>query len=260
MTTLEALILGIIQGLSEFLPISSSGHLEIGKVLLGANTSESMMFTIAVHGATVLSTLVIFRKEILQLLIGLFQFQWNEETKYVAKIVVSMIPVLIVGLLFEEQLEALFTGNLVLVGSMLLYTAVLLSFTFFKKSGRKTIGFLDAFIIGLAQAIATVPGISRSGSTIATGLLLGNKREEVSKFSFLMVLAPIIGANLLSLKDADFSADAGISAISLLVGFIAAFVVGLLACTWMIKIVNKGKLIWFAAYCAIVGIVAIIFA
>lgn len=260
MTTLEALILGIIQGLSEFLPISSSGHLEIGKVLLGANTSESMMFTITVHGATVLSTLVIFRKEILQLLIGLFQFQWNEETKYVAKIVVSMIPVLIVGLLFEEQLEALFTGNLVLVGSMLLYTAVLLSFTFFKKSGRKTIGFLDAFIIGLAQAIATVPGISRSGSTIATGLLLGNKREEVSKFSFLMVLAPIIGANLLSLKDADFSADAGISAISLLVGFIAAFVVGLLACTWMIKIVNKGKLIWFAAYCAIVGIVAIIFA
>lgn len=259
MTTLEALILGIIQGLSEFLPISSSGHLEIGKVLLGANTSESMMFTIAVHGATVLSTLVIFRKEILQLIVGLFQFQWNEETKYVAKIVVSMIPVLIVGLLFEEQLEALFTGNLVLVGSMLLYTAVLLSFTYFKKSGRKTIGFLDAFVIGLAQAIATVPGISRSGSTIATGLLLGNKREEVSKFSFLMVLAPIIGANLLSIKDADLSADAGISAISLIVGFIAAFVVGLLACTWMIKIVNKGKLIWFAVYCAVVGIVAIVF-
>lgn len=260
MTTLEALILGIIQGLAEFLPVSSSGHLEIGKVLLGAETSESMMFTIVVHGATVLSTLVIFRKEILQLIIGLFQFKWNEETKYVAKIIVSMIPVLVVGLLFEEQLETMFTGNLVLVGSMLLYTAVLLGFTYFKKNGRKTISFLDALIIGIAQAIAVVPGISRSGSTIATGLLLGNKREEISKFSFLMVLAPIIGANLLSLKDADFSTDAGMSVLSLIVGFIAAFVVGMIACRLMIKIVNKGKLIWFAVYCAIVGIIAIVFA
>ena len=260
MSTLEALILGIIQGLAEFLPVSSSGHLEIGKVLLGAETSESMMFTIVVHGATVLSTLVIFRKEILQLIIGLFQFKWNEETKYVAKIVVSMIPVLVVGLLFEEQLEAMFTGNLVLVGSMLLYTAVLLGFTFFKKSGHKTISFLDALIIGIAQAVAVVPGISRSGSTIAVGLLLGNKREEVSKFSFLMVLAPIIGANLLSLKDADFSVDSGISSLSLIVGFIAAFLVGMVACRLMIKIVNKGKLIWFAVYCAIVGVVAIVFA
>ena len=171
-----------------------------------------------------------------------------------------MIPVLVVGLLFEEQLEALFTGNLVLVGSMLLYTAILLGFTYFKKSGYKTIGFLDAFIIGIAQAIAVIPGISRSGSTIATGLLLGNKREEISKFSFLMVLAPIIGANLLSLKDADFSADAGISVVSLIVGFLAAFFVGMIACRLMIKIVNKGKLIWFAVYCAVVGIVAIIFA
>lgn len=260
MSAFEALILGIIQGLSEFLPVSSSGHLEIGKVLLGANTSESMMFTIVVHGATVLSTLVIFRKEILQLIIGLFQFRWNDETQYVAKIGVSMLPVLVVGLLFEEQLEALFTGNLAMVGSMLLLTAILLGFTFFKKSGDKAIGFLDAFIIGLAQAVATVPGISRSGSTIATGLLLGKKREEVSKFSFLMVLAPIIGANLLSLKDADFSAEASISTLSLLIGFVAAFVVGLVACRWMIKIVNKGKLIWFAVYCAIVGIVAIVFA
>lgn len=260
MNTLEALILGIIQGLSEFLPISSSGHLEIGKVLLGANTSESMMFTIAVHGATVLSTLVIFRKEILQLLTGLFQFKWNEETQYVAKIAISMIPVLVVGLFFEEQIESLFTGNLVLVGFMLLYTAVLLGFTYFKKSGNKSIGFIDAIVIGVAQAIAVVPGISRSGSTIATGLLLGNKKEEISKFSFLMVLAPIIGANLLSLKDADFSSDAGISAFSLIVGFLAAFIVGMLACRWMIKIVNKGKLIWFAVYCLVVGLVAIIFA
>lgn len=260
MNTLEALILGIIQGLSEFLPISSSGHLEIGKVLLGADVSESMIFTIVVHGATVLSTLVIFRKEIWQLIIGLFQFQWNEETQYVSKIAVSMIPVLIVGLLFEEQLEGLFTGNLVLVGSMLLVTALLLGFTFFKKSGNKPIRFRDSFIIGIAQAIATIPGISRSGSTIATGLLLGNKREETSKFSFLMVLIPIIGANILSLKDADFSNETSISALSLMVGFIAAFVVGLLACRWMIKIVNKGKLIWFAIYCALAGTIAIIFA
>ena len=260
MSTIEALILGIIQGLSEFLPISSSGHLEIGKVLLDANTSESMLFTIVVHGATVLSTLVIFRKEITQLLIGLFQFKWNFETQYIAKIALSMIPVLIVGLFFEEQIEALFTGNLVLVGAMLLYTATLLGFTYFKKNGRKALSYIDAIIIGIAQAIAVIPGISRSGSTIATGLLLGNKKEEVSKFSFLMVLAPIIGANLLSFKDADLSTEAGISTLSLIVGFVAAFVVGMLACRWMIKIVNRGKLIWFAVYCALVGIAAIIFA
>ncbi len=260
MNTLEALLLGIIQGLSEFLPISSSGHLEIGKVLMGADVSESMIFTVVVHGATVLSTLVIFRKEILKLILGLFKFQWNEETQYVTKIVISMIPVLVVGLCFEEQIESLFTGNISFVGAMLLITAVLLGFTYFKKSGNKTIGFVDAFIIGIAQAVATMPGISRSGSTIATGLLLGDKKEEVSKFSFLMVLAPIIGANLLELKDADFSSEASISITALLVGFIAAFVVGLLACRWMIKIVNRGKLIWFAVYCAVVGVIAIIFA
>ena len=260
MSTIEALILGIIQGLSEFLPISSSGHLEIGKVLLGANTAESMSFTLAVHGATVLSTLVIFRKEIIQLICGLFKFEWNEETKYLAKIALSMIPILVVGLCFEEQLESLFTGNIVLVGCMLLYTAVLLGFTYFKKSGNKTISFIDAFIIGIAQAIAAVPGISRSGSTIATGLLLGNKKEEISKFSFLMVLVPIMGANFLKLLDSDFSAGAEISGVSILVGALAAFVVGLLACRWMIKIVNKGKLIWFAVYCLVVGITAIVFA
>lgn len=259
MSVIEALILGIIQGLSEFLPVSSSGHLEIGKVLLGTDTSESLMFTLAVHGATVLSTLVIFRNEIWQLILGLMQFKWNKETQYVSKIVISMVPVLVVGLLFKDQLEALFTGNIVLVGSMLLYTAVLLSFTYFKRSGTKEISYLHAFIIGLAQAIATVPGISRSGSTIAAALIMGNKREEASKFSFLMVLAPIIGANLLSIKDADFSNEATISITSLIVGFAAAFIVGLLACRWMIKIVNKGKLIWFAVYCAAVGTIAIIF-
>ncbi len=259
MNALEALILGIIQGLSEFLPISSSGHLEIGKVLLGTETSESMTFTIVLHGATVLSTLVVFRKEILRLIIGFLAFKWNAETQYLAKIMISMLPAVVVGLFFEEELSMLFSGNLLLVGSMLLFTSLLLGFAYFKKSGRKTPGFLDAFIIGLAQAVATVPGISRSGSTIATGLLLGNKRKEVSKFSFLMVLIPIIGANVLSLKDADFSAEASISVWNLLIGFVAAFVVGLIACRWMIKIVNKGKLIWFALYCALVGIIAVVF-
>lgn len=259
MTALEALILGIIQGLSEFLPVSSSGHLEIAKVLLGTETSESLLFTVAVHGGTVLSTLVIFRKEIMQLLIGLFQFKWNQETQYICKIVISMIPVLIVGVFFKDQVESLFSGNLVLVGSMLLYTALLLGFTYFKRNGSKSISYLDALIIGIAQAIATVPGISRSGSTIATALLLGNKREEASKFSFLMVLAPILGANLLSIMETDFSAESSISAMSIIIGFAAAFVVGLLACRWMIKIVNKGKLIWFAVYCLVVGGIAIIF-
>ncbi len=258
MNWIESLILGIIQGLSEFLPISSSGHLEIGKVLLGVETSESLLFTVLVHGATVLSTIVIFRKEILQLIQGLFKFQWNFETQYIVKIGISMIPVLIVGLFFEEQVEAMFAGNLLLVGGMLLVTAVLLGFTYYAKSGTREVSFLDALIMGIAQAFAVTPGISRSGSTIATGLLLGNKRPEVSKFSFLMVLAPIIGANILSLKDANFSEETSISAFALVIGFIAAFVTGLLACRLMIRIVNNGKLIWFAVYCAIVGVIAIL--
>ncbi len=258
MNWIESLILGIIQGLSEFLPVSSSGHLEIGKVLLGVEAKESLMFTVVVHGATVLSTIVIFRKEILQLIQGLFRFQWNFETQYIVKIGISMVPVLIVGLFFEDKVEAMFSGNLLLVGGMLLVTALLLGFTYYAKSGSREVSYTDALIMGIAQAFAVTPGISRSGSTIATGLLLGNKRPEVSKFSFLMVLAPIIGANILSLKDADFSSEASIGGFALVVGFIAAFVTGLLACKLMIRIVNNGKLIWFAAYCAVVGAIAII--
>lgn len=258
MNWIESIILGILQGLSEFLPVSSSGHLEIGKVLLGVDTEQSLMFTVVVHGATVLSTIIIFWKEIVQIIKGLFAFKWNFETQYVVKIIISMIPVLIVGLFFEEQVSSLFTGNLVLVGAMLLVTATLLGFTYYAKSGEREVSYIDAFIMGIAQSIAVIPGISRSGSTIATGLLLGNKRPEVSKFSFLMVLAPIIGANILSIKDADFSSGDSVGTGVLAAGFIAAFITGLLACKLMIRIVNKGKLIWFAVYCAVVGIVAIV--
>ncbi len=259
MNWIESLILGILQGLAEFLPVSSSGHLELGKVIMGVEASESLMFTVVVHGATVLSTIVVFRKEILQLIQGVFKFQWNFETQYIVKIIISMIPVLAVGLLLEDVVEEMFSGNLLLVGGMLLVTAVLLGFTYYAKSGKREVGYLDALIMGIAQAFAVTPGISRSGSTIATGLLLGNKRSEVSKFSFLMVLAPIIGANILSLKDADFSGEASIGGLTLAIGFVAAFVTGLLACKLMIRVVNKGKLIWFAVYCAVVGAIAIFF-
>lgn len=257
MNWFEALILGLIQGLSEFLPVSSSGHLELGKVLLGIEAEKSLIFTVVVHGATVLSTLVVFYNDIIKLFKGALAFKWNTETKYILNIALSMIPVLIVGLFFEEQVELLFTGNLVLVGSMLLFTALLLSFTYFSKGNTKTISSGNAFVIGLAQALAVIPGISRSGSTIATGLLLGNKKEEVSRFSFLMVLIPIIGANIMGLKDAELSGSTGVGIEVLVVGFIAAFISGLLACKWMIKIVNKGKLIWFSVYVAVVGLIAL---
>jgi undecaprenyl-diphosphatase len=217
MNWLEALILGIIQGLTEFLPVSSSGHLEIGKVILGVEAERSLIFTVLVHGATVMSTIVIFWRDILLLIRGLFSFRWNEETKFIFKIIISMIPVAIVGLFFKEEVELFFTGNLILVGSMLLLTATLLLFTRFKKSNERSIGFLDSFVIGLAQAVAVIPGISRSGSTISAGLMLGNKRAEVAKFSFLMVLIPIIGANLKDLLDGEFVSEGSIGVIPLIV-------------------------------------------
>lgn len=260
MSWIEALILGMIQGLSEFLPISSSGHLELGKIVMGIEAESGLLFTVVVHGATVLSTIVVFWKDIVQLFKGLLLFKWNTETQYVFKIAVSMIPVVIVGLFFEKEVEALFSGNLILVGSMLIVTALLLGFTFWAKNGNKELTFGHALIIGVAQACAVIPGISRSGSTIATGLLLGNKRSEVSRFSFLMVLVPILGANVKSIIGADFASESSVSALPLIVGFIAAFVVGLLACTWMIRIVNRGKLIWFAAYVLVVGITSVIIA
>ncbi len=256
----EALILGIVQGLTEFLPVSSSGHLEIGKVLLGVNAEKSLVFTVVVHGATVLSTIVVFHKEIWDLILGFFKLKWNDQTKYIFKIIVSMIPVIFIGLFFAEEIESLFTGNLVFVGSMLIVTSVLLGFTYFSKSNKRNINFLDSFIIGIAQAFAVLPGISRSGSTIATGILIGNKKEIIAKFSFLMVLIPIIGANLKDVVGGEMASNSGIGIMPLLIGFIAAFISGLLACKWMIGLVKKGKLIYFSIYCFIIGLAAIIFA
>lgn len=260
MNWIQALILGILQGLTEFLPVSSSGHLEIGKHLLGIHSPDNLTFTVVVHGATVLSTLVVFRRDIIMLLTGLSRFRWNDETKYLAKIAFSMLPIAVVGVFFKDHVEAIFNTSsiLLLVGLMLLITALLLAFSSYVKSGNRDITFRDALIIGIAQTIAVMPGISRSGATIATGIIIGNKRTEVARFSFLMVLVPILGENILSLMKHDYSgATQGPGAIVLLVGFSAAFISGLLACKWMIEIVKRGKLIWFAIYCAIVGLLAI---
>lgn len=257
MSWIEALILGMIQGLTEFLPVSSSGHLEIGKALLNINPEKSLIFTVIVHGATVLSTIVVFRKSIFKLFKGLFAFKWNEETQYCLKLIVSMIPVAIIGLFFHKEIENLFTENILFVGIMLIVTGLLLTFSYFTKQNEKPISYKNSFIIGIAQAIAVIPGISRSGSTIATGLILGNKKEKIAEFSFLMVLIPIIGGNIKDIRLTDFSATASISSFSLIVGFISAFVFGLFACKWMINIVKKGKLIYFAIYCFIIGFITI---
>ena len=260
MNGLEALILGLLQGLTEYLPVSSSGHLAIGSALFGIEGEESLSFTILVHIATVLSTLVILWKEIAWIFKGLFRFEMNDETRYVMNIVVSMIPVGIVGVFFKDTVEAIFGSGLLVVGCMLLLTALLLAFSYYAKPRQKEkISLRDAFIIGLAQACAVMPGLSRSGSTIATGLLLGNKKEHLSQFSFLMVIPPILGEALLdALKMMQGESLGGdIPASSLLIGFLAAFVSGCLACKWMINIVKKGKLIYFAIYCAIAGAVTI---
>ncbi|PKQ66655.1 UDP-diphosphatase [Labilibaculum manganireducens] len=259
MNWIEALLLGLLQGLTEFLPVSSSGHLEIGKALLGIHAENNLVFTVVVHGATVLSTIIVFRKDILELLKGLFSFQWNESTQYIAKIAVSMIPIGIVGVFFKDQVEEIFNTDkiLLIVGFMLLVTAAFLAFTYYAKQKEKDISFKDAFIIGIAQTVAVLPGISRSGATIATGLLLKNKKAEVAKFSFLMVLVPIIGENILSVFKGTYTSQGSVELMPLLVGFIAAFLSGLLACSWMIKLVKRGKLIYFAIYCLIIGLIAI---
>ena len=259
----EALILGVIQGLTEYLPVSSSGHLAIGANLFGLSGEENLTFTVAVHVATVLSTIVILWKEIVWLFTDLFKWKWNEGTKYIVNILISMIPVAIVGLLFKDKVEAIFGSGLLVVGICLLVTASLLAFSYFAKPRqREHISPWHAFVIGIAQALAVLPGLSRSGSTIATGLLLGNKKERLAQFSFLMVIPPILGEALLDVKDmAEMGvsqAMAGLSPLALAVGFLAAFVCGCLACKWMINIVKKGKLIWFAVYCAVVGLATII--
>lgn len=258
MTWLEAIILGILQGLTEFLPVSSSGHLELGKAILGTNLEEDMAFTVVVHGATVLSTIVVFAREIYVLLKDSLSLKYNDSVKYLLKIGLSMIPVLLVGVFMKDFVESFFGGRIVFVGIMLLITATFLLLTkSIKIEGNKEIPWTHALMIGIAQAIAVLPGISRSGITIATGLLLGNKREVVAKFSFLMVLIPIIGANLLEIAEGNFKPGAEASFIVYLAGFLAAFIAGLFACKWMISIVKKGNLIYFAIYCYIIGLVAI---
>lgn len=257
MSWLEALVLGVIQGLTEFLPVSSSGHLQIFSTIFGVQGEENLTFAVVVHAATVCSTIVVLRREILVLLKGLFNFSWNPETIYIAKIVLSMIPVAVVGLFFKDYVGKIFGSGLMIVGIALLITACLLAFAYYARPReKKEISFRDAFLIGIAQACAVLPGLSRSGSTIATGILLGNNKENVAKFSFLMVLVPILGEAFLDLMKGGFSAaESGISGLSLAVGFLSAFLSGYIACSWMLNLVKKGKLIWFAVYCFVVGIV-----
>ena len=261
MSTIEALVLGLLQGLTEYLPVSSSGHLAIGSYMFGIEGEENLAFTVAVHVATVLSTFVILWSEIAWIVKGVFRFEMNDEMKYFFNILVSMIPVGVVGVFFKDTVEEIFGSGLLIVGIMLLVTAALLTFSYYAKPRqREKIGLLDAFVIGLAQAAAVMPGLSRSGSTIATGLLLGNKKEKLAQFSFLMVIPPILGEALLDVLKSVKGEEAfgGIDTLPLIVGFLAAFVSGCLACKWMINIVKKGKLVYFGVYCAIVGIITII--
>ena len=258
MDTLQAILLGIVQGITEFLPVSSSGHLQIAKELLGVQIEENLTFDVALHAATVLSTIVVLWSEIRRLLKGLFSRHFNEEQAYILKIVVSMIPIGIVGLLLKEQLNALLDAPCILavVGAMLLLTAALLAFAYYAKPRQKeNISYRDAFIIGLAQACAAMPGLSRSGSTIATGLLLGNKKAAVAQFSFLMVLVPILGETFLEAVKGELTA--GVGTVPLIAGAAASFITGCLACKFMLEIVKRGRLIWFAVYCALAGTVSI---
>ncbi len=259
MTWLEALILGIVQGLTEFLPVSSSGHLEMGSVLMGLNATDNLLFAITVHFATALATLAAYRADVSSLVRGLFEVKENESWRFAIAIFISMVPVGIVGLFFQDEIEQFFTGNMLLVGAMLLVTAVLLTFSHFAKAGERDVTPKRALIIGLAQAVAILPGISRSGATISTALLLGIDRAKAARFSFLMVIFPIMGAALLKLKDYMEAPQAStISTASLVVGFAAAFIFGFFACRWMVKLVTRGGLIFFAVYCGIIGTIAIL--
>ena len=263
MSWIESLLLGLLQGLTEYLPISSSGHLSIGSALFGIDSENNLAFTVVLHVATVLSTLVILWKEVAWIFRDLFKFKWNEGTRYTLNIIISMIPVAIVGFFFKEKVENIFGSGLLVVGCCLLVTALLLAFSYWAKPRqRENISPWHAFVIGIAQAIAVLPGLSRSGSTIATGLLLGNKKERLAQFSFLMVIPPILGEALLDVKDmcemgteAVWGGDISFGIMAL--GFLAAFIGGCAACKWMINIVKKGKLVWFALYCAVVGLATI---
>ena len=258
MDILEAIVLGIIQGLTEFLPVSSSGHLELAKAILGDSSvaEESLTFTVVLHFATALSTLVVFKKEVIEIFKGLFQFRWNTEFKFSLKIIISMLPAVIVGLLFEKELESFFGGRILLVGSMLLLTAVLLLLADKAKNTKKEVSFLNAVLIGFSQAIAMLPGVSRSGATISTSVLLGIDRTRAAKFSFLMVVPLIFGKIGKDLLSGDLNLQSS-EIIPILAGFIAAFLAGLLACKWMISIVKNSKLSYFSIYCAIIGSITI---
>lgn len=257
----EALILGLLQGLTEYLPVSSSGHLAIGSALFGINGEDNLSFTIMVHVATVMSTLVVLWSEISWILRGLVRMEKNEETRYALNVIVSMIPVGIVGIFLKDYVEEVFGSGLFIVGCMLLLTALLLIFSYYARPRQKDhISMRDAFIIGVAQAVAVMPGLSRSGATIATGLLLGNKKETLAQFSFIMVIPPILGEALLDLMK-GISGEAtfgGIGTLPLMVGFFAAFLSGCAACKWMISIVRRGKLVYFGIYCALLGIATIV--
>ena len=261
MDIIEAIILGIIQGLTEFLPVSSSGHLELAKAILGDTSvpEESLTFTVVLHFATALSTLVIFRKEVAEIFKGLFQFEWNDEFKFSLKIIISMIPAVFVGLLFEEQLESFFGGKILLVGCMLIVTAILLLLADKAKNTNKNVSFSNSIVIGISQAIAMLPGISRSGATISTSVLLGIDRTKAAKFSFLMVVPLIFGKIGKDVLSGELSFQSS-EIIPISAGFIAAFFAGLLACKWMIALVKKSKLSYFSIYCAIVGVIAISYA
>ncbi len=276
MDTIDALIMGIVQGLAEYLPISSSGHLEICREVLGLKLSgaDSLQFDVTLHVATVLSTIIVLWREFMPLCKSFFTFKRDDNFYYVCKILVSCIPVAVVGLLFKDAIESLFGQDLTLVGYCLLATAALLTFSYFFRTRPLTeygpansyrprdISFADAFVIGCAQAVAVLPGLSRSGTTIATGILIGDKREQVAQFSFFMVIIPILGEALLDVKDmlgagAADSASTSIGAVPVIVGFIASLIVGCIACKWMLSIVKKGKLIWFAVYCVIVALICL---
>lgn len=259
MDYLDSLILGVIQGFTEFLPVSSSGHLELGKSLLGDNSlpKESMIFTIVLHFATALSTIVVFRKDIIEIIKELLKFEWNSNTQFVFKIIISMIPASLIGVFFETELESLFSNNIVLVGAMLMVTGLLLILADRAQNTSKNVSVKTAFTIGVAQAIAMIPGISRSGATISTAVLLGIDKTKAARFSFLMVIPLIFGKIFKDIFSGELNYESA-QITSLAIGFIAAFVSGLLACTWMIRLVKNSQLKYFAYYCAVVGIIAIL--
>lgn len=261
MEVIDAIILGVIQGLTEFLPVSSSGHLELGKAILGDNSlpKESLLFTVVLHFATALSTIVVFRKDILEIIKGILKFEWNEDMNFISKIAISMIPATITGVFFEEELELLFGGQIALVGFMLIITALLLYLADRAKNTNKSVSFSNAFVIGISQAIAILPGISRSGATISTSVLLGNDKTKAARFSFLMVVPLIFGKIAKDILNGELTYESS-NFLPLSIGFVAAFIAGLFACTWMIALVKKSKLTYFSIYCAIVGLIAIIWA